>query len=121
MRVDCKLYFEEEHEREQEEEKEYLHWIKHSFYRHFYSLIFKFKMGYVVPDIAAAKNYVIANGVALLLTYAVLYFPRRSTTHANSSQFASMSQAQRNRITSWRDCSRRVAHSTGSEWQVPVP
>lgn len=31
-------------------------------------------MGYTVTDLTSTKNYVIANGVALLLTYVVMCF-----------------------------------------------
>ena len=55
-------------------------------------------MGYVVPDIIAAKNYVIASAVALFLTFAVHYDWSRSTTYANLLQYASMNLDQSHKI-----------------------
>ena len=77
-------------------------------------------MGYVVSDITAAKNYVIANAVALLLTYAVRPSLLRLTMYANSSPSAVINQALSHRIMSLKDYFKQVVRYTGSVLQVYI-
>ena len=77
-------------------------------------------MGYTVTNMAMTKDYVLANGVALFLAYAVLQSQIRLTSFARSLSCAAIRHNPRNSRGPSRGCWKSVAPSTGSASQVQI-
>lgn len=75
-------------------------------------------MGYTVPDLTDTRNYVIANGVALLLAYIVTPITYRQTTRRSYSPWSAMKLVRNSRDSSSKGFLRTVESSTGSGSRV---